>query len=79
MGMFFIKLSVIQVEIIRIFHGCEVWIEKSLQESLFGRHHKALPSDAKRLSQGTDFSVRTKQPLGIIFLAYPSFNNYLNF
>ena len=39
-------------QIVRLFHGCEVLIEKSARGSLF----------AKQWSPGTDFSIHTKQP-----------------
>ena len=44
-------------------------IEKSFRGSLFW-HHKALPSDTKHWSRGTDFSICTKQLWQIFFLAY---------
>ena len=31
------------------------------------------PSDAQQLSRGTEFSIRTEQPLWILLLAYPGF------
>ena len=41
------------LQIIRIFQGCEVRIEKSVRGSLFE------PQDAKQWSRGTDFSHQT--------------------
>ena len=36
------------------------------------------PSDAEQLSRVAEFSIRTKQLLWILFLAYCSFDNYIN-
>ena len=48
---------------IRIFNGCEVWIENSVMRVT-----------AEQLSRVTEFSIRTKQPLWILFLVYFSFD-----
>ena len=52
---------------IRILHWCEVRIENSVPRVTVW-HHKALPSDAKQWSRGTEFSVRTKHSCLILFL-----------
>ena len=57
------KVSLNTWQIIRIFNDCEVWIENSVT------------SDAEQLSRVTEFSVRTEQPLLILFLAYSFFDN----
>ena len=49
--------------------GCEMRIENSVTRVT------VLPSDAEQLSRVTEFSIRTKQPLLILFLAYPSFDD----
>ena len=51
----------------RIFNDCEVRIENSAS--------RGLPSDAEQLPRVTKFSIRTEQPLWILFLAYSSFDN----
>ena len=54
----------------RIYHGCEVRIEKSVRGSLFGitRLCRVMPKVLP--GEGTDFPIRTKQPWYILFLAY---------
>ena len=54
---------------VRIFHECEVWIEKSVRGSLF---------DITRLCRvmpNSDFSIRSEQPWSILFLAYLSISS----
>ena len=51
-------------EIISIFHGCMVWIEKSVMR-VTDPHHEAcrvMPSDAEQWSRVTDFSIHTIHP-----------------
>ena len=53
-GIFSVPVNYILI--IRIFHGCEMRIEKSVLRSTVW-HHEALPNDAKQLTRGTDFST----------------------
>ena len=53
---------------IRIFNGCEMQIENSVTRVTV-RHHEACQVRAEQLSQVTEFSMRTSQPLyGFFFL-----------
>ena len=66
-------LSVIYMYNIRIFNGCEVWIEYSVTRVTV-RHHEAC-----RVMQNSYLSDRisicTEEPLWILFHAYTSFKN----
>ena len=60
---------------IRIFNGREVRIENSVTKVTNCLASPGLPSDAEQLSRVTEFSIRTEQPLQILFLVYSSFDN----
>ena len=62
---------------IRILNGREVRIENSVTRITF-RHHEACGVMPNRLSRKSEFSIRTSQPLWILFLGYSSFDNYMD-
>ena len=60
------------MQYIKIVNGCEVRIENSVPKVTV----RILPRDAERqLARVTECSIRTEQPLWILFLAYISFDN----
>ena len=59
------------MQVIRIFNGCEVQIENSVTRVTV-RHHGAWQVMPNSYHKWQDFSIRTKQPLWILFLAYSS-------
>ena len=67
---------IINADNIRILHGCAVRIENSVQRVTVW-HPEAMPSDAKQLSRGTEFSIRTERSSLILFLTYLSISNVL--
>ena len=61
------------MENIRIFNDCDLQIETSVMRGNCSAP-QGLLSNAKQLSWMTEFSIRTEQPLKVLFLAYSSFD-----
>ena len=72
--------SYIALRIIKIFNGCEVLICEVLIENSVTRvtvRHTRLAERCRTVTQVTEFSICTEEPLRIFcFLAYSSFDSY---